>query len=136
MCKTCSRLMYDRVLSTHLNHPEEASTNGIKTMLLKILQYSQENICVGASFQQSCKPRQVFSWKYCQIFKNIYKESVRIFFEEHLRRLLMLVVKSWNNCKVLLFLQRFNWHKLKLFYTQRDVCRTMANINDGVSLWK
>ena len=61
----------------------------IKKLFLIISQYSQENTCVGVSFLINCllikglqlyskeTPAQVFSWEYCQIFKNNY-------FEEHL----------------------------------------------------
>ena len=47
-------------------------------MLLKISQYSQENL----QFYQKETPTQVFSCKYCKIFKNS-------FFVEHLRWLLL-----------------------------------------------
>ena len=58
-------------------------------MFLKISQISQDNTCVGVSFEQSCRPddlqlyykqtpTKVFSCEICGIFKNIY-------FEEHLR---------------------------------------------------
>ena len=50
-------------------------------MFLKILQYSQENACVVVSFNQVAGLKasnfilkkaltQVFSYKYCEIFKN------------------------------------------------------------------
>ena len=66
----------------------ETATRGVlcKKLLLKILEYSQENTCVRVSFWQSYKacnfykqetPTQVFSCEYCEIFKNNY-------FEEHL----------------------------------------------------
>ena len=56
-----------------------------KKLFLNILQYSQENICVGVSLQASSSKillkrnsTTVFSCEYCEIFKNTY-------FEEHLR---------------------------------------------------
>ena len=50
-------------------------------LFLKTLQYSQENICVGVPSGATLLKKaltQVFSYEYCEIFKNIY-------FEEHLR---------------------------------------------------
>ena len=56
-----------------------------KKVLLKILQYSQENACVGVSFEGldlqlylKDTPTKVFSCKYFEIFNNTY-------FEKHLR---------------------------------------------------
>ena len=54
-----------------------------------MLQISPENLCVGVSFQQSCRPEglqlclketttKVFSYDFWKILKNTY-------FEEHLR---------------------------------------------------
>ena len=55
-------------------------------MLLKILQNSQENICAKASFLIKFRPEacsiirkenlaQVFSWEFCETFKNTYFEE-------------------------------------------------------------
>ena len=57
-----------------------------KKVFLKILEYSYGNIYVGVSFLKSSRPldlqlylkespTQVFPYKYCQIFKNIYFEK-------------------------------------------------------------
>ena len=51
-----------------------------KKLFLSILQYSQENTCVGVFFKTLLKketPTQVFSGQYREIFKKSY-------FEEHL----------------------------------------------------
>ena len=54
----------------------------MKKLFLKILQYSQENTCVGGLRSETLLKNRfleiVFSCEYCQIFKNIY-------FEEHLQ---------------------------------------------------
>ena len=62
----------------------EVSIEDIKKVLLKISQISQENICVGVSFNKvaGLKKRlqqRCFPVKFCEIFKNTY-------FEEHLRK--------------------------------------------------
>ena len=53
----------------------------VKKVLLKILQISQENTCVGVFFglqlYQKETPRQVFFCEICEIIKSTY-------FEEHL----------------------------------------------------
>ena len=45
-------------------------------MLLKVLQLSQENACVGVSFYQSYRPQvfssEVFSFAIFELFKNTY----------------------------------------------------------------
>ena len=49
-------------------------------LFLKTLQYSQENFCVGVSSGATLLKKtltQVFSYEYCEIFKNSY-------FEDHL----------------------------------------------------
>ena len=40
-------------------------------MFLKILQYPQENICVGVYYEKET-PAQVFSCKYCEFSKNSF----------------------------------------------------------------
>ena len=50
--------------------PEEAARRYFsKKVFLNVLQYSQENTCVGVSFQKQI-PTQVLSCEYCEIFKN------------------------------------------------------------------
>ena len=45
----------------------------------KFCNIQRKNTCVGVSFWWSCwsweSPTQVFCWKYCEIFKNIYFEN-------------------------------------------------------------
>ena len=57
----------------------EAATGNVqqKTLFLKILQYSQENPCIG-----------VFSCEYCKMFKNT-------FFEKHLRTATSVFSLTW-----------------------------------------
>ena len=60
----------------------KAATGGVlkKNVFLKILQYSQENTCVGVEkFYLKETAAQVFSREYCEVFKNIC-------FEEHVRK--------------------------------------------------
>ena len=51
-----------------------------KRMFSNTLQYSHGNACVGVSFGQQLHwketPTQVFSWKYCEIFKNSFFEKL------------------------------------------------------------
>ena len=44
---------------------------------MKMSQYSQENTCVGVSFYNFIRkaPTQVFSSKYCEIFKNNFHRT-------------------------------------------------------------
>ena len=56
-----------------------------KKLFLKLLQYSQENMCDGVPSTRvpaillKGDSKQVFTCQYCEIFKKIY-------FEEHLRK--------------------------------------------------
>ena len=61
----------------------------VKKMFLKISQNSQENTCVGICYSpNACNfikretSTQVFSWEFCETFKNI-------FFIKHRRRILL-----------------------------------------------
>ena len=69
----------------HLNDGSSPRRCSKKKLFLKILQYSQENICLQACnfikkrLYHKCFPvPQVFSCEYCEVFKNTC-------FEEHLR---------------------------------------------------
>ena len=50
----------------------------VKKMFIEISQKSQENTCVRVSFLMKMTPAQVFSYEFCEMFKNIL-------FKEHLR---------------------------------------------------
>ena len=62
-----------------LTSPEAATRVVLyKKLVLKILQYSQENTCVGVLFIKSRFQHKCFSCEYCEMFKGTY-------FEEQLR---------------------------------------------------
>ena len=82
--------LYNITTNSPCHFQKQSSSCSVKKLLLKLMKNSQENTCVGVSFNkvaslQACnftKKRlqcRVFYFEFCEIFKNTH-------FEEHLRR--------------------------------------------------
>ena len=65
---------------------------GVVQMFIEISQKSLENTCVRVSFLMKMTPAQVFSYEFCEMFKNIL-------FKEHLRA----------TSSDYTFIERFHW---------------------------